>query len=86
MKTLQQQLPKLVKQRLQAQQAQVEQHIGRLDSLSPLRTLERGYSMATTTEGKIVKSRTQVHPGDELALRLADGTVHTTVQRVESQT
>ena len=85
-KTLQQQLPKLVKQRLQAQQAQVEQHIGRLDSLSPLRTLERGYSMATTTEGKIVKSRTQVHPGDELALRLADGTVHTTVQRVESQT
>ncbi len=80
---LQQQLPKLVKQRLQAQQAQIEQHTGRLDSLSPLRTLGRGYGMATTMEGKVIKSRTQVQPGDELALRLADGTLHTTVQRVE---
>jgi len=34
-------------------------------------------------EGKVIKSRTQVQPGDELALRLADGTLHTTVQRVE---
>jgi len=80
---LQQRLPKLAAQRLQAQQARIEQQTGRLDSLSPLRTLGRGYSLATTTEGKIVKSRTQVQSGDELTLRLADGTLHTSVQRVE---
>ena len=81
-----QQLPRLVNQHLQAHQAQIKQQLGRLDSLSPLRTLERGYSLATTADGKVIKSRTQVQSGDELALRLADGTLHTTVQRIEPKT
>lgn len=38
-------------------------------------TLRRGFAVATTEDGTVVKSTTQVSAGDRLVLRLADGTV-----------
>ncbi len=48
---------------------------GRLDALSPLGTLRRGYAVATTPDGQSMGSVAEFVPGQPFALRLRDGTV-----------
>lgn len=47
--------------------------ISRLDALSPLKTLTRGYVMATNEQGKIIKSVKEVNSEDKVILRFTDG-------------
>lgn len=47
-------------------------HIAKLDALSPLKTLTRGYSIVQLN-GKIVKSVEQIKKADEIDIRLVDG-------------
>lgn len=47
-------------------------HISKLDALSPLKTLTRGYSLVQI-EGKVVKSIKQLKKDDEIDIRLSDG-------------
>lgn len=47
--------------------------ISRLDALSPLKTLTRGYVMATNEQGKIIKSVKEVNREDKVSLRFTDG-------------
>lgn len=47
-------------------------HIAKLDALSPLKTLTRGYSIVQSN-GKIVKSVSQIKKDDEVDIRLIDG-------------
>ncbi len=42
-------------------------------ALSPLRTLERGYAVAQTTDGRVVTSIEQLAPDAEVSLRVVDG-------------
>ena len=49
--------------------------ISKLDSLSPLKTLSRGYSIAETSNGKVIKSVNDVNAGDEIKLILNDGNI-----------
>ena len=47
-----------------------------MQAISPLATLERGYSIAFRTEnGELVRDAAQVAPGDELEIRLARGRI-----------
>ena len=46
---------------------------GRLDSLSPLAVLGRGYSLTRTGAGQIVRSASQVAVGDEVDVMLHEG-------------
>ena len=46
--------------------------ISRLDTLSPLKTLARGYCL-TEKDGKIIKKATDIKSGDELDLKFQDG-------------
>ena len=46
--------------------------ISKLDALSPLKTLTRGYSIVET-DNKIIKSSTQLNTGDKIKLRFSDG-------------
>ena len=45
----------------------------KLDALSPLKVLGRGYSIALDSEGRAVKEAGQLRPGDRLSLRLSKG-------------
>lgn len=47
--------------------------MGRLDALSPLKVLERGYAISFDAEGNALRSSAQVHTGDEIKLRLHEG-------------
>ena len=47
----------------------------KLDALSPLQTLSRGFSVATKEDGTLVKSKNDLNKGDDFTLRLSDGNV-----------
>lgn len=54
----------------------------KIDSLSPLKTMARGY-LSATKEGKTVKSKTAVSKGDCITLRFIDGRAECEVKEVE---
>jgi exodeoxyribonuclease VII large subunit len=56
----------------------------RLDALSPLSVLGRGYALARRSDdGRIVRAASEVEVGDELDLRLADGAIRAAVTSIE---
>lgn len=52
----------------------------KLDGLSPLGTLSRGFSVAKTEDGKVLKSVAAVKSGDRVNIVLSDGEVYTRVE------
>lgn len=57
------------------------QNVAKIDALSPLKTLTRGYSVTTNRKtGKLVTSVTEVSSGDALTLTLTDGDVSVLVE------
>jgi exodeoxyribonuclease VII large subunit len=57
---------------------------GRLESLSPLAVLARGYSVTTrAADGTIVRTSRDVEPGDQIRTRLADGSFTSRVENRE---
>ena len=61
-----------VRKGLTRDQARLAQLSGRLDAMSPLRVLERGY-VVVTQDGSAVTSSARLSPGDAVRLRFADG-------------
>ena len=55
----------------------------RLNALSPLATLKRGYSISRKTDGQVVTTAEQVSVGERIELQLSQGTL---VCRVEERT
>ena len=55
----------------------------RLDGLSPLTILGRGYAIATRSDGRALRSADEVAVGDEIALRLGRGRIASRVQSIE---
>lgn len=53
--------------------------ISKLDSLSPLKTLSRGYSLVQKN-GKIVRSKDELAKGDIVSIRLQDGEASATIK------
>ncbi|MBP3284775.1 MAG: exodeoxyribonuclease VII large subunit [Clostridia bacterium] len=47
----------------------------KLDAMSPLKTLMRGYSIATATDGKVIKTTEEIAVGDKFNLHLSDGEI-----------
>jgi len=59
---------------------------GRLDSLSPLAVLGRGYAIARrASDGRIVRDPAEVAPGERLALRVAGGEIDASVLAARSR-
>ncbi|MDC9818814.1 exodeoxyribonuclease VII large subunit [Pectobacterium polonicum] len=51
----------------------------RLEGVSPLATLARGYNVTTAPDGKVLKNVAQIAPGETLKTRLQDGWVESQV-------
>lgn len=58
----------------------------KLHDKSPLIILSRGYSAAKDKNGKIVKSISQVSPGDKMSVMVSDGLINTNVETTEKRT
>ncbi len=58
----------------------------KLDAMSPLKVLTRGYTMTQLPDGSIVRSVSQVSTQDEVYISLCDGTLKTQVIDVKEST
>ena len=79
---LRQRLERAAAAAVEKRQRQFAALSGRLDALSPLKVLARGYAVATRQE-QVLHSVAQLSPGEEIRLRLADGTAFCAVERIE---
>ncbi|AQU79202.1 MULTISPECIES: exodeoxyribonuclease VII large subunit [Planococcus] len=70
-----------VNQLLKDRQQQLSSSIRTLDALSPLKIMDRGYSIPYI-EGAVVKSVTQVKKGDSLTIAMQDGMIQATVNEI----
>jgi len=66
--------------RLERYRALLTAHSARLDALSPLRVLGRGYAVARDENGRVLKRVAQLPAGKEFRLRVTDGEVDASVQ------
>jgi len=57
--------------------------ISKLDAMSPLKVLSRGYAMAQKQNGEVVRSVKQVESGDRIMIRISDGSLSATVMNKE---
>ena len=55
----------------------------KLDAMSPLKVLTRGYAMTQDEKGNLVRSVGQVAVGEKLTVSLADGTIHATIAEIK---
>ena len=54
----------------------------KLDALSPLKVLARGYAIGADENGNVLKSVTAVRSGGHITVRVSDGTLHCTVDDI----
>jgi exodeoxyribonuclease VII large subunit len=68
---------------LEMRSADIKRLMGILDSLSPLKVVERGYSIARK-EGKLIKASSQLKAGDAVELQFAKGKAEAKIEKVIS--
>lgn len=72
-----------VRGRMHFARQRIDTLAARLESLSPLAVLRRGYSLTQrTADGQIIRAATELSPGDEIATRFASGQAISRVDRV----
>lgn len=69
-------------QRIARKKQQYVHYAAALDAMSPLKVLTRGYSVAQTETGEILRSVSQVRKADSLTIRLQDGLIQSVVESV----
>ncbi len=73
-----------VTQGLHARDRRLSSLSARLDALSPLKTLARGYAICWETPGTaVVRSAARVSPGDRVHVQLPDGLLHCDVESID---
>jgi len=70
-----QRLERAMSRTLERRRARLAAIAGRLEALSPLAILERGYSVARTAEGRVLRRVEDFAPGATFRLRVVDGAV-----------
>ena len=76
--TFEERIPILLDRRLMTEKHHLQLIEEKAKSLDPALLLHRGYSM-TMKDGKIIRDANTLLPGDEIETRLANGTIHSTV-------
>ena len=74
-------LQRAAKVRLATASKKIESLAARLETLSPLNVLRRGYSLTRTVEGKLLRDAAEVQPGDLIVTRVQNGEVTSRVEQ-----
>jgi exodeoxyribonuclease VII large subunit len=75
-------LARAIEVRIESRRARLSGLAGRLHALSPLATLERGYAIPLTAEGRLLRRVRDFETGSPFQLRVHDGTVEARVEEV----
>ena len=81
---LEDRMGRIMEQRVTAGRHRLALLAGRLQSLSPLEQISRGYGFITDGGGKRLESVSQVKPGDRITVRVRDGRAVARVEETES--
>ncbi|WP_298439762.1 exodeoxyribonuclease VII large subunit [uncultured Ferrimonas sp.] len=81
---LQRRLQQAQAQQMAAKRSQLGQLVAQLEGVSPLAVLARGYAIATDNSGNALTSASQIGIGDNLNIRLHDGSLAATVTKQHS--
>ncbi|MFE8695502.1 exodeoxyribonuclease VII large subunit [Cytobacillus sp. FJAT-53684] len=54
-----------------------------LEALSPLKIMDRGYSLVYTSEGKLIKTVKQINLNEQIKVKVSDGTINCQVNEIE---
>jgi exodeoxyribonuclease VII large subunit len=73
-----------IDKKLENKKFRLKNAMSMIDSLSPLRVVERGYSVVMSA-GQLVKSSKQVKSGDTLDIQLAEGGLSATVTKIKTK-
>ena len=76
---IQQKLAGTARSLLEEDNRRFAQLAAKLDAMSPLKVLGRGYAMAQNMDGTVLKSAQQVNAGDRITVRLGEGRLECTV-------
>ena len=68
---------------LNEKKRQLSVAVSKLDGLSPLGTLSRGFSLSFKADGGLIKSISDVKEKDRIDIRLADGTVVAVAEKID---
>ncbi len=72
-------------QNIQRNNARYIAAVSKLDAMSPLKVLTRGYSMARNERGEVLRSIHQAELGERIDLHLSDGTLSATVMEKKEE-
>lgn len=67
------QMQSYITNKLKDDKTKMVELITKLDTLSPLKTLARGYSLTTSQDGKVIKSVKSLSKNDDVIIRFQDG-------------
>ena len=74
-------LDSVARRMLMQRRGRLERSLARLEELSPVKILQRGYALVYDAKGRLVKDERQVSPGDNITARLAHGTIAAVVRK-----
>ena len=80
---IQQRLATAQRSRVERDNRRFAELAAKLDALSPLKVLGRGYALAQNEAGEVLRSSEQVQVGDAVRVRLGQGELHCTVKEKE---
>lgn len=72
-----------IRRRLDRARSRTERLGARLDALSPLGTLRRGYAVPTDPEGRVLRRREMFEERERFVLRVVDGRIEARLENVE---
>jgi exodeoxyribonuclease VII large subunit len=75
-------LEKSITRKLEIEKSRLCTVYGKLDALSPLKVLARGYGIARKESGEVIKSVSQAQPGDSIELIISDGTIYCEAEQI----
>ena len=78
-------LEESIRDYLDDQKRLLKSYSDRLEALSPLKVLERGFSITEDSNGNVIQDIRQVKPGDNVTTRLNNGTIYSRVDKVEEK-
>ncbi|MSP60760.1 MAG: exodeoxyribonuclease VII large subunit [Myxococcales bacterium] len=82
--TLRQRLDAAMQQTITRRRRDFAEAGGKLDALSPLKVLERGYGLVRSSGGAVIVRAGQVAPGDSVTVRLARGSLAARVESIDA--
>ncbi len=71
-------------QKIQLSKEQMTLVSEKIKCLNPEAVLERGYSIAYDKYGQVIRKKKQLQVGDELSVRLSDGTISTQIKKISA--